>query len=52
MSSNEVITRVQPYLPKGDWTVVLRLAGDLDTPLKPEIYDVLRAAVPETARPQ
>ena len=47
MSFPEKFTRIKPDLPKGDWTVILRIAGVGDTPLNPLASDYLEDVVPK-----
>lgn len=41
-------TRVRPDLPRGKWTVVLRLAGIGDSPLQAAAGELLASLVPES----
>lgn len=44
--SYEIQTRIKPDLPRGDWTVLLRLAGVGDTPISPLASELLKDLVP------
>lgn len=46
MASREIDTHTEPDLPPGNWTVVLRLSGVLDSPLPRETYTALKGTLP------